>query len=84
MREGDAIVHIVTVELPVLRKGAHGRVVETLQLLLERWHFALPVSGVDGEFGSETEIALMAFQREWGLKISGETDAETWSALLRG
>ena len=82
--DGSVIADTVTVELPQLRQGAHGRVVEALQLLLERWHFALPVSGVDGEFGSETEIALMAFQREWGLVISGETDAETWSSLLRG
>lgn len=79
---GSAIPDTVAVELPVLRRGSSGRVVETLQLLLQRWHFALPVSGVDGEFGTETEAALEAFQREWGLEETGCTNASTWTALI--
>lgn len=79
---GSAIPDAVAVELPVLRRESSGRVVETLQLLLQRWHFALPISGVDGEFGTETEAALAAFQREWGLEETGCTNAPTWTALI--
>lgn len=74
----------VSVELPQLRRGSSGRDVETLQLLLQRWHFSLPVCGVDGELGQETETALQAFQREWGLEASGMTDAATWRSLICG
>ena len=80
--DGSVIPDAVTVTLPVLRRGSSGRVVETLQLLLQRWRFALPVSGPDGDFGTETETALTAFQAEWGLAETGETDAETWTALI--
>lgn len=72
----------VQIPMPVLRAGCSGRVVETLQLMLQRWHFALPVCGVDGEFGQETEAALLAFQREWYLDQNGRTDEPTWRALL--
>lgn len=79
---GSAIPDTVAVELPVLRRGSSGRVVETLQLLLQRWHSALPISGVDGEFGTETEAALAAFQQKWGLEETGCTNAPTWTALI--
>ena len=73
-----------SVTLPVLRSGSSGRAVETLQLLLERWHFALPVYGADGDFGQETEDALRAFQAEWNLDKTGAADAPTWAALIGG
>ena len=76
------VLDSVSVELPVLRLGCSGRIVETLQLLLQRWHFALPVHGVDGDFGAETQKALLAFQAEWGLDQTGQTDCLTWVNLI--
>lgn len=39
------------------------------------------VGGVDGKFGSMTASALKAFQRDHGLKQSGEADKNTWKLL---
>lgn len=77
---GSIITPTVEVELPVLRKGARGRVVETLQLLLNRWHFKC---AVDGEFGDETETALVEFQMEWGIENThAQVDRLTWINLI--
>lgn len=78
---GDSVILPTTlVELPVLRKGAHGRVVETLQLLLNRWHFKVEVDGV---FGDATETALIEFQLEWGIEgTHAQVDRLTWLNLI--
>jgi lipoprotein-anchoring transpeptidase ErfK/SrfK len=36
---------------------------------------------VDGVVGSQTRAALRVFQREAGLRVTGELDAATWAAL---
>ena len=77
---GSVIRPTVAVELPVLRKGAQGRIVETLQLLLNRWHFTVEVDGI---FGADTEQALLAFQLEWGIEgTHAQVDRLTWANLL--
>lgn len=77
---GSAITPTVDVSLPVLHNGSRGRVVETLQLLLNRWHFKCEI---DGEFGSETEAALVKFQLEWGIEGNrAQVDRLTWLALI--
>ena len=38
---------------------------------------------VDGVFGERTLEAVMRFQRENGLPVTGEVDQETWQALQR-
>lgn len=77
--ETSVILPTAAVELPILRRGSSGRVVETVQLLLGRWHFKVDV---DGEFGPETEKALIDFQNEWGISPTGRTDRLTWANLI--
>ena len=72
-------------ELPVLSRGDSGYPVEVLQMLLMYAGYELPVYGMDGDFGSETEKALLAFQADhYGLDESGRTDPATWAALVWG
>jgi lysozyme len=58
---------------PVLKKGAKGEAVRTLQGALG--------CGVDGEFGPATEKALRAFQTAHGLECDGVCGPGTWAAL---
>lgn len=68
-------------DAPTLRKGSKGDGVTTLQSLLLSLGYSLPVYGVDGNFGSETESALIAFQRGSGLAADGVCGALTWAAI---
>jgi len=71
--------HKVLYEGETLQKGSKdsttGGLVSKVQTLLERLGYTLPRSGVDGDFGSETESAVLEFQRnhhkERGLAVSG-------------
>lgn len=63
---------------PLLSKGSKGRVVEELQLALNRLGARLRV---DGDFGPATRTAVMAFQREHGLYPDGVVGPYTWEAL---
>jgi len=70
------------VVLPMLRRGDKGEKVAYLQTLLMNHGYALPKYGADGDFGAETEKAVKAFQRDWGLKEDGVVGEKTWSMLL--
>lgn len=50
-----------TNDLPTLRKGSKGEPVRALQALLILRGQKLTTYGADGDFGSETEIALRAY-----------------------
>lgn len=72
-------------QLPLLRQGSRGNAVVFLQMLLvHKWGYALPRYGADGDFGGETETALVSFQREQGLDADGLCGALTWAALIGG
>ena len=66
----------VQVSLPVLRKGCEGESVKALQRLL----------GVadDGDFGTKTQAAVIAFQKKHSLAGDGVAGQLTWSKLLGG
>ena len=57
----------------VLKKGSNGAEVEELQKLL----------GIkeDGDFGPATELAVMKFQGQLGLKVDGIVGDKTWKKL---
>jgi len=64
---------------PLVRRGAEGHPVPTLQYLLRaRGHTV----AVDGIFGSATEAAVRAFQQEKHLAVDGVVGPNTWSALV--
>lgn len=67
---------------PTLRRGDKGQKVRELQTLLLNHGYALPKYGADGDFGAETEKAVKACQRDWGLKEDGVVGPETWEKLL--
>lgn len=74
----------VKVELPVLKKGAKGEAVKTVQRLLLQLKYSLDGYGADGSFGGATERAVKEFQKEKGMTPDGSVGAATWSRLLNG
>ena len=65
-----------------LSKGSEGDRVKAMQQLLLKWNArCLPKYGADGDFGSETQAALKAFQQAKGLSVTGVYDAATAKAL---
>lgn len=61
--------------------GCTGQAVIELQEDLLALGYRLPEYGVDGDFGSETEAAVKAFQAAVGLPTTGIADAETLAAI---
>ncbi len=49
---------------------------------LSRFDPDIPSVDEDGIFGEETRAALSAFQKKYGLPITGTADPETWSMLF--
>lgn len=49
---------------------------------LQREQPALPLLAVDGLYGPETAEAVRAFQRGFGLPVTGEVDTDTWEKLV--
>ena len=81
-KKEEDLVTLVTVDLPVLRKGDKGEVVRTMQWLLIRNGYDMEGYGADGSFGGATRRAVEKFQTENGLTVNGQCDAATWRKLL--
>lgn len=73
---------VCDVELNVLKKGAKNSQVKSLQLLLIGNGFSCGKAGADGDFGSGTYDAVLAFQKENELKVDGVVGTNTWKKLL--
>lgn len=68
-------------DLPLLKRGASGEHVQTLQgLLIARSH---PEIEVDGKFDEEVEKAVKAVQKWGGVTADGIVGPDTWPVLLR-
>jgi hypothetical protein len=66
---------------PTLRRGNQGEDVVFLQQRLKA--LGLFSGVVDGDFGPQTESAVIAAQRKFGLAADGEVGPATWAALQR-
>ena len=66
---------------PPLAKGASGFLVEALQRTLNARMSPSPDLGVDGDFGPQTEAAVIRFQKSRQLEATGVVQAGTWKAL---
>lgn len=66
----------------LLKRGMVGSDVKALQELLMQLGYVLPKHGADAEFGSETEKALLAFQKKAGLEADGKYGDKTHAALM--
>ena len=64
---------------PTLRMGSQGASVVQLQTLLLANGFN--PGPIDGIFGSNTQSAVMAFQRSRNLTVDGIVGVQTWTAL---
>ncbi|MBD2092306.1 peptidoglycan-binding protein [Microcoleus sp. FACHB-1515] len=70
-----------SVDFPILRLGMRGSAVTRLQERLRSTGF---YSGaIDGVFGPQTQAAVQAAQRRFGLTPDGVVGSATWGALLR-
>jgi len=70
--------------MPVLKRGAKGDVVHNLQTILTMGAFDLwktTPQGTDGEFGSNTEASVRAFQKWARIPVDGIVSEKTWNAL---
>lgn len=79
--EGEKTVNI---SMTVLKKGAKGEQVKTLQRLLIALGYDLGKYGVDGSFGDATDKAVRAFQKAKKLVVDGSVGQATWNKLLKG
>ncbi|PWU06831.1 MAG: murein L,D-transpeptidase [Terriglobia bacterium] len=66
-------------EQPTLQPGDRGSGVVRAQILLARAHFSC--GEIDGNFGSNLQRAVAAYQRDRGLPVTGVVDGPTWSGL---
>lgn len=68
---------------PTLKYGSKGKAVRDLQETLLALGYKLPRFGADGDFGSETEAAVKAFQKKQGLEVDGIVGPLTHTSLDR-
>lgn len=80
--ETTPAVETCSVKLPLLKRGATGEAVRAAQQLLVLRGFQLPRWGVDGDFGSETEAAVLDFQQAGKLTADKKIGPESWAALI--
>lgn len=80
-QEGDSDGTVIV--LPVLRFGDRGLHVKIMQTALIGKGYSCGWMGADGDFGSQTKIALYKFRKENGVDSSEVfCDAATWKLLL--
>lgn len=82
--EGAAsvIVPVKVFGVDILRKGDEGEAVKLMQTYLADLGYDLGTSGKDGDFGSKTESALMAFQQDYDLEVDGEFGEKSHAAMM--
>lgn len=81
-QEGASLPKDDKILYPTIKRGNKGENVRILQQLLMERGYRLPRYGADGDFGSETEAAVKAFQKANGLKVDGIAGPATWGKLL--
>lgn len=73
----------IMIELAELRKGSKGAQVKTVQRILKALGYSVGGTGVDGDFGKNTEKAVKAFQADRGIAADGIVGKNTWTKLLK-
>ena len=82
--EGAAsvIVPVKVFGVDILRKGDEGEAIKLMQTYLDKLGYDLGSAGKDGDFGSKTESALMAFQQDNNLEVDGEFGSKSHAAMM--
>ena len=78
----DTVTVYYSVRLPILVRGMENEAVRAMQQLLIARGYELPRYGADGDYGEETENALLLFQEDMNLEADAKCGPKTWSALL--
>lgn len=66
----------------ILRRGCKGEDVRSLQEKLIKLGYSCGPDGADGDFGKNTEEAVIQFQKDKKLSpVDGEVGPDTWSAI---
>jgi len=68
--------------LKILKLGDRGKEVLDVQSRLSSLGYDVGTDGVDGFFGEDTRMAVLAFQQESGLVADGIVAANTWCELV--
>lgn len=68
----------------ILKKGCKGKDVESMQAILIEKGYNCGKSMADGDFGANTEKAVINFQTDKNLECTGICDAKTWKQLIIG
>lgn len=71
-----------TVEMRVLKSGCRGDDVRALQILLRGNGWNGGTWGADGNFGTQTQEAVRAYQKKKSLQVDGMAGPETMGTLL--
>ena len=71
------------ISFPLLRKGNAGTYVKILQAFLTAYRYNIGNSGIDGEFGSDTESAVKQFQKNSEIEVDGIVGEDTWNKLFK-
>jgi peptidoglycan hydrolase-like protein with peptidoglycan-binding domain len=67
--------------MPTLQRGSQGEAVITLQTVLQGVSFFR--GEINGKFGLDTDAAVRAFQKRYGLVPDGIVGLYTWLALSK-
>ena len=79
--EPDVESKKVTLKIRQLRKGMTGGDVKTLQRLMFADGYSVGPCGDDGDFGNDTEKAVLEYQRDHGLSQDGIAGEKTLASL---
>ena len=80
LKETVPAVKTAELSLPVLSNGSEGNAVRTLQILLKAYGYDCGIA--DGIFGSKTDAAVRAYQKDHSLTTDGIAGKATWTSLL--
>lgn len=80
----DTVALVDGEEGQVIQNGATGPAVVRLQEALMLAGYELPEWGADGTYGSETTMAVTAYQQDMGLEATGVCDGVTVGFLIPG
>ena len=75
-------VSVGTLGSRLLKKGRTGDDVKMLQELLMELGYELPKYGADGDYGNETEAAVMEFQGDNGLTADGKYGEKSHEVMM--
>ena len=73
---------VVEVKVRVLKRGANGDQVKSLQTFLRGCGYDLGRTGIDGDFGPITESCVRKYQSRNSLESDGKVGPKTWAKLL--